>query len=177
MGNHDYLYPHGIPKLMSSDEKKHQEWTHMQIGESYKTNVQKWPFIKIMELSNQRNITFQHYGFDKETNWFKDHITEPSEDDLDKMFKGDNSKIIFYGHNHEASDLIGNCRYINLGSAGCYNKSEVRIGILNVSDFELNIEKYSIPYDDNGLMEEYEIRKVPARDFIKKKFITRNLKM
>jgi len=173
MGNHDYLYPHGIPESMNEDEKKHQEWTHSQIGDIYKTNVREWPFIKSMELTNQRDITFQHYGFDNSTNWFKEHIAEPNEDDLDKMFEGTKSDIIFYGHNHQASDIVGKSRYVNLGSAGCHFTPEVRVGILYVSDTKMNLEKYSGPYDDNKFMEAFEIRKVPARDFIKKKFILR----
>lgn len=174
MGNHDYLYPFGIPDTMSAEEKKHQEWTHEQIGNFYKTSVQKWPFIKEIELSGQRKITLQHYGIDKKTNWFKDHIAVPDESDLDRLFDGNNANIIFYGHNHMASDITGNCRYVNLGSAGCFTKAEVRIGILKISETALNLEKLSVPYDDNGFMEEFEIRQVPAREFIKKHFISRN---
>ncbi|HOY21369.1 MAG TPA: hypothetical protein PLC89_28910 [Haliscomenobacter sp.] len=53
-------------------------------------------------------------------------------------------------------------------------EAEVRIGILKISDAELNLDKLSVPYDDNDLMEEFEIRQVPTREFIKKHFITRN---
>ncbi len=174
MGNHDYLYPFGIPKLMSDEEKKHQEWTHQQIGDSYQSYVQSWPFSKEIELGNNRSITFQHYGFDKKTNWFKEYIDNPNSSDLDELFDGYRSDIIFYGHNHLASDINGKCRYVNLGSAGCYNKPEVRIGILEVLDIELNLTKLSVPYDDDGFMEEFEIRNVPARAFIKKNFVTRS---
>ncbi len=174
MGNHDYIYPNGIPKSMSEEEKKHQEWTHMQIGDSYKSYVQNWPFIKKIELSNNRSITFQHYGFDEKTNWFKEHIDDPDASDLDELFAGNNSDIIFYGHNHISTDINGKCRYVNLGSAGCFNKPEVRIGILEVLDIKLNVVKLSVPYDDDGFMEEFEIRNVPAKEFIKKNFVTRN---
>lgn len=92
---------------------------------------------------------------------------------MNALFEGIYSEMVFYGHNHEASDIQGNCRYINLGSAGCYDRSEVRLGILKVSDEELTLEKHSILYDDNGLMEEFEKRKVPARDFITSNFISR----
>lgn len=61
-----------------------------------------------------------------------------------------------------------------MGSAGCYNKQEVRIGILEVFDLELNLTKLSGPYDDDGFMEEFEIRNVPARAFIKKNVVTRS---
>jgi predicted phosphodiesterase len=151
MGNHDYWYPYGIPKLMQGEEEAHQKWTHEQIGELYKSDVQKWPFIKEFELSNKRKITFQHYGFDEKTNWFKAHITNPNESDLDTLFEGNNSDIIFYGHNHSASDIIGHCRYVNLGSAGCFNKPEVRLGILEVSETTLKLEKFSFAYNDESI--------------------------
>ena len=61
-----------------------------------------------------------------------------------------------------------------LYTSGCYNKPEVRIGILEVLDIELNLTKLSVPYDDDGFMEEFEIRNVPARAFIKKNFVTRS---
>ena len=61
-----------------------------------------------------------------------------------------------------------------MGSAGCFNKPEVRIGILEDLDIKLNIVKLSVPYDDDGFMEEFEIRNVPAKEFIKKNFVTRN---
>jgi predicted phosphodiesterase len=174
MGNHDYLYPFGIPNLLSAEEKAHQEWTHLQIGNSYKAVVQKWPFVKHIELSNQRKIIFQHYGVDEKTKWFKAHIAAPNETDLDRLFDYNKADIIFYGHNHVSSDITGMCRYVNLGSAGCFSKAEVRIGILKISDDELNLEKLSVPYDDDGFMEEFEIREVPAREFIKKNFISRS---
>lgn len=174
MGNHDYLYPYGIPKSISEEEKIHQEWTHRQIGDSYKNNIKLWPFVKELKLSNNRIITFQHYGIDEKTNWFKEHIENPNAADLNEMFTGINSDIIFYGHNHVASDVNGNSRYVNLGSAGCFNKAEVRIGIMDVLDIELNLLKLSVPYDDDGFMEAFEIRNVPAREFIKKNFVSRN---
>lgn len=173
MGNHDYLYPNGITNLISEEEKKHQEWTHTQLGDSYKSQVKNWPFTKVIELSKNRSITFQHYGFDERTNWFKEYIADPNEFDLNEMFDGNNSDIVFYGHNHIASDIIGNCRYVNLGSAGCFNKPEVRIGVLEVLNHEFNLIKLSIPYEDDGFMEEFEVRNVPAKEFIKKNFVSR----
>ena len=54
--------------------------------------------------------------------------------------------------NHEASDIMGKARYVNLGSAGCFDKAEVRLGILEIEGEELSLEKYSIAYEDGGFM-------------------------
>jgi len=146
MGNHDHWFAFGLPvataKLMIKDLKsnevaEHYAWTYQQIGTSYKNIVQKWPFKMELKADNGKNIGFQHYGIDKQTNWFKDFVQKPASNDLDYLFKEINADFIFYGHNHNASDLQGNSRYVNLGSAGSYNKPEVRIGILDISQEKL----------------------------------------
>lgn len=177
MGNHDYWFAFGLPDpqphWMSDEEVAHQKWTHQQIGESNRHLAQDWKFVRELTLENGRSITFQHYGYDEKTNWFKSFIKNPQRDDLDQLFEGNRSDLVFYGHNHEPNDTTGNCRYVNVGSAGCYTKSAVRLGVLDVSHESLNLEKFSIHYDDNGLMEEFERRNVPARTFIKRNFLSR----
>jgi len=83
--------------------------------------------------------------------------------------------LIFYGHNHTASDITGKSRYVNLGSAECFNKAEVRIGIIEIRNNEYTLEKLNIPYVDDGFMEAFDIRQVPARDLIRQAFITREV--
>ena len=177
MGNHDHWYAHGlpnpIPDYMSDDEVDHHKWVHLQLGEVYKSKVQSWPFTVQLELGVDKTVTFQHYGLNKQRNWFKSFIKDPIATDMDQLFDGIITDFVFYGHHHEASDLTGMCRYVNLGSAGCYDKPEVRLGILELINNDLQLQKYSIPYEDNGLMQEYDKRTVPARHFIKKVFITR----
>jgi predicted phosphodiesterase len=177
MGNHDYLYPFGIPNprpgLMSEEEEQHQIWTHQEIGGRYKNDVATWPFVKEMHLSNNRQITFQHYGLDQQTNWFKNYIPNPGPTDLDELFGDTSSEILFYGHNHVPGDIVGRCRYVNLGSAGCFDKSVVRLGILEVTEHKMELVKHAVGYDDNGLMAAFEKRNVPGRAYIMEHFITR----
>ena len=70
---------------------------------------------------------------------------------LDEMFADYKSDMIFYGHQHQPSDIQGRCRYVNLGSAGCHDRPEVRVGILEITDTDLDLEKLSLPYEDDGL--------------------------
>jgi len=149
---------------------KHYNWTYEQAGETNKSLVKKWPFKKEIKSDFGKTITFQHYGIDKQTNWFKDVLRTPNRSDLDELFKELNSNFVFYGHNHKASDIQGNSRYVNLGSAGSYYKPEVRLGILDLSQEELVLEKHAIRYDDTGLMEEFEKKQVPARSIVKNAF-------
>ena len=176
IGNHDYWYAYGlpspIPASMSKEEVDHQKWTHKEIGESFVNEVKTWKFSIDLSVGNKK-VTFQHYGLNKNQNWFAPIIKNPDESDLDKMFEGIGSNMIFYGHHHQPSDIQGKSRYVNLGSAGCNDKPEVRIGILEISNDLLILEKRSVIYDDNGLMEAFEQKKVPARAFITNVFITR----
>jgi len=171
MGNHDYWFAYGnIPK-MDEEGTQHQKWTHRQIGEELKEVVQQWNFVEELNIQNKK-IIFQHYGIDENTSWFKEFVARDIES-LDRLFDGIDAEMIFYGHLHIASDIQGKSRYVNLGSAGCYSKPEVRLGILEVDEDKLAVEKFSLPYDDDGFMEAFDIRQVPARDFIRKTFITR----
>lgn len=172
MGNHDYYFAHGIPESMKGEERQHQTWTHQQIGEKFKKVVQQWNFVEELNIQN-RKIRFQHYGIDDDARWFKDFLLPVERKGLDKLFEGIAAEIIFYGHNHDSSDVQGKARYVNLGSAGCHDKPEARLGILEIDEDKLVLEKFSLAYDDNGLMEEYDIREIPARDFIRKTFIKR----
>ncbi|WP_372753882.1 hypothetical protein [Labilibaculum sp.] len=135
--------------------------------------MKKWRFSLDYPIGDGRKITFQHYGLNRDQNWFAPGIKNPSVEELDILFGGIDSEIIFYGHKHDEDDRKGRCRYVNLGSVGCYYKPEVRIGILELSEGKFELEKRSIPYDD-GLMEEFEIRKVPVRERITHTFIKRD---
>ena len=177
MGNHDYWFANGIPylrpKLMSKEEYEHQKWSHIQIGLEKRDIVKQWKFIEELSINEYQKVTFMHYGYDEKEKWFKEFVKKPNREKLDKLFEGIESEFIFYGHNHESSDIIGNSRYVNLGSTGCNTKPEVRIGILEMNTTRTRLEKITEPYDDNGLMEDFEKRKVPARDFIMNNFIVR----
>jgi len=39
---------------------------------------------------------------------------------------------------------------------------------------QLNLHHHFLPYDDNGLLEIYDEKQIPARDFIRKAFIVRH---
>jgi len=172
MGNHDYWFAYGVPESKEQEARQHQIWTHQQIGEEFKPIVQQWNFVEELNIQN-RKIRFQHYGIDENTRWFKSFLLPVERLGLDKLFKGIDADIIFYGHDHESSDVQGRTRYVNLGSAGCHDKPEVRLGILEANEGKLVLEKFSLPYNDDGLMEAFDTREVPARDFIRKTFIIR----
>ena len=177
MGNHDYWYgfglPNPIPTNMSTDEVAHQNWTHAQIGSDYIAIVKKWDWISTIHLSKNLSVACMHYGLNEKGNWFKPHIKFPDKKALDDLFHGVKADLIIYGHNHLASDKSGRSRYINLGSAGCYRRAEARVATLEMEEDGYQLTQASLPYDDRTFLEAFESRKVPAREFILKNFITR----
>lgn len=59
---------------------------------------------------------------------------------------------------------------MNIGSAGCYRRVEIRLAILEIVNSKCIVTKMCVSYDDKGLIEAFEKRKVPARGFITKNF-------
>lgn len=176
MGNHDYWYCNGLPtpNEMNNGELSHHKWIHNEIGESYKESVKAWKLNIEYEYYQNKKITFRHYGLNKEKSLFKSIIKNPTAKELDEIFEDVESEIIFYGHEHQSSDKKGRSRYVNLGSAGCFDKPKSRIGILEIQADKLILRKESLEYNDKKLLKEFEKRKVPERDFILNVFMKRN---
>lgn len=179
MGNHDYWYAHGLPDpvpgYMHPDEEAHQRWTHAQIGTTHQPTLQNWPFSMSIVTPGMQQITFVHYALNSDKTWFRTLIKNPEDRDIKQLFQEIEGDYIFYGHQHSPHDCKGNRRLINLGSAGCYHQSTVRIAILDCNQSSVEIKKISIEYDDDGLLEEFDRRDVPAKTFIRKVFITRKM--
>jgi putative phosphoesterase len=177
MGNHDYWYAHGLPDplpdYMHPDEVAHQKWVHAQIGNDYYEAVQQWPFEMIMDMPNGQSLTFVHYALNDQANWFRSFIKNPSGPEIENLFQETKGDIIFYGHDHRPFDYRGTRRYLNPGSAGCFDQPILRLAIMDCTQDAVNISKLEIEYDDKGLMEAFDKRNVPAKAFIRKTFITR----
>ncbi len=179
MGNHDEWYAHGIkkvPNYMKSGEYKHHQWVHKQLGKNLKKEFQKWPWFLKIHLEGNFKIDCRHYGLttnDHKKNKLKGFLKKHEAKQLDKLFDNVDANLVLYGHTHQSTDESGVKRYINPGSAGCYNKAEAKLLIIKSGDGRIKLEKHRVKYDDGKMMEEFEIRKVPDRDLIKKVFIIR----
>jgi putative phosphoesterase len=177
MGNHDYWYAHGLPDpvpgYMHPDEVAHQRWTHKQIGENFQQAVQNWPFSLTIKTMHHHKISFLHYALNHDKSWFRSIIKNPEDRDVEELFKDTPGDLIFYGHLHIPHDCSVSKRYINLGSAGCHHQPVVRLAVLDCLKKEIAIKKLAVEYEDDGLLEEFDRRNVPAKAFIRKVFITR----
>jgi putative phosphoesterase len=173
MGNHDLYYVKGLPQpqpeRMSAGEAQHQLWTHRQLGEQRRAIISQWPMM-LEEHIDEWETVFLHYGLSAEGNDFMRVVHSPGRDDLDRIFGEQKERIIFFGHDHAPSDMQGRARYVNPGSLGCCPISAARYTIARYEDGQVNIQHYSVAYDDRDLFGAFESRNVPEREFIYKTF-------
>ena len=172
-GNHELYFVNGLPKpqpnWMSDGEVQHQLWTHKQVGEHRKSIISQWPMILENVIDGSKTV-FIHYGLTPGGEDFIGIVHNPSDGDLDTIFAERKAQIIFFGHDHSASDIKGKARYINPGSLGCCPTALARYTIAKYEDGAVDIQHHSIAYDDKDLFNTFEKRDVPEREFIYKAF-------
>lgn len=172
-GNHDLYFVRGLPDprpaWMSDGEVRHQAWTHAQLGAGRRSIVAAWPLVH-EEVFEGVHVVFIHYALDPSGKGFAGIARQPSGADLDPMLAQYRASIVFFGHDHSASDVQGESRYINPGSLGCCPQAQARYTVVTFSGQQADIQRRSIPYDDQELYEAFEKRNVPERDFIYRAF-------
>jgi hypothetical protein len=157
---------------MSEREYAHQQWTNSLLGPHLRAAVGQWQYLLEQEIEGVR-LTFLHYALASSGSGFAPIIQQATTEELDTLFTGYDSHLIFYGHHHPFSDLQGRARYINPGSLGCYTKAEARYTLVTLQHGHCYIEHRSIPYDDAALFEAFQTRNVPEREFICRTFLSR----
>ena len=174
MGNHDAWFAHGLPQPWpwTGGELEHQHWVHSSLDVSLKPMVARWPYVIEENLEGVR-VTFLHYGLRESGSEFASVVKDPTADDLERMYARYGSDIVFYGHQHTASDLSGRARYVSLAAAGCSVEPVARFVILTCAGQGCTLEQHAAPYDDADLFREFERRGVPERELIRRVFFGR----
>jgi predicted phosphodiesterase len=173
MGNHDYWYVQGLPQprpeWMSEGEVRHQRWTHSQLGPDFRDVIASWPFV-IEEEYCGFHVAFMHYGLGEDSQSYKSFALNPSTQDLDDMFMSTDADLVFFGHDHLSSDIVGNSRYINPGSLGCQKIPMAPYCIVEFRKGDFDVRHCRAQYYDDELYQAFEARKVPERGFIYEAF-------
>lgn len=178
MGNHEAycldLLPHDGASGMSAGEVAHHAWVRAALGTALREVVARWPW-RLEEQCNGARVAFMHYALDDSGRDFAPFVPHPDAWTLDPLFARYRADLVFYGHNHAASDVRGQGRYINPGSLGCCEEPVARFITLDIGDDDsaYTLVKHAIPYDDAALLQAFDERGVPDRDFIRRAFFTR----
>ncbi|MDE6386031.1 MAG: metallophosphoesterase family protein, partial [Eubacterium sp.] len=151
-GNHEKYLLEGMPyeypneERMSLAEMKHHKWEHGLLSAESVAFLKGLPY-KIETTYEDFNISIMHYCMDSDGHYI-DNKTNPSEDDLNKMFAKDSGNIILYGHNHCRNICKGDKLYINVGSLGCpvQDKNLARAGILYIEKENVEIQLLDVEY-------------------------------
>jgi predicted phosphodiesterase len=173
VGNHDSYFVHGLPTpqpaWMSDGEVQHQRWTHARLDPKLRSVLADWPLLLGLDFEGVRTL-FVHYALAPTGQDFQPVIRDPTPADLDRVFDMPDVALIFYGHHHPSSDLVGRARYVNPGSLGCHREAMARYCVVEFHRGQYRIEHRSVPYDDGPLLEAFERRAVPEREFIYRAF-------
>lgn len=175
MGNHEEYFVRGISNVkseyMSEGEKRHQIWVASSLNDKIREVMSKFPYL-IEENIEGINVAFMHYalnyGENKET--FKPIEKNVIEESMDNLFKEVDAEVIFYGHEHNASNIKGKKHYINVGSSGCTKGDITHCTIIEFKNRSYNIQVHEMKYEKDKIFKELYEREVPEREFISKIF-------
>ncbi|MGC9398743.1 MAG: metallophosphoesterase family protein [Anaerolineae bacterium] len=178
MGNHELRYLNGMPReqpdAMTDLEFQHVRWMQRVLGPDYRTAVRRFP-RRIERTIYGRRLCFLHYapGGDR---WDLHPVVEhPTPAQLDAMFAGCHADLVFYGHHHPPADHTGRARYINPGALGCSVDGRARFVLLHVAeDGTYRLEKRTVLYNRQAVLQDLERRRVPGQAFISEAFFGSN---
>lgn len=169
MGNHDTWLANGLPSSnppwLTAGEAEHHFWLSTAFPPEEKRLIAQWPYESTLTCEGIKT-SFAHYGFDRVTREFKPAVFDPTGADLDKIFQDHDADLLFYGHNHEASDRVGRAHYVNPGSLGCYHRSLARYAVVEFKHGTYTVDYRFAPYDDFDLVRAFEDRQIPEREVI-----------
>jgi len=172
MGNHESCYVKGIgpeTDLRDEGERRHQIWTHAQLGLALRGQVANWPRIVERRWDGLRMV-FVHYALEPGGQRYAPVERERSAANMARLFAALDAEAIFYGHDHMQSDVVGKARYVNPGSLGCFVRAEARYCIVDIRDGQMTVIQHRVPYDDAPLAKAFVQRDVPDRVFIVRTF-------
>jgi putative phosphoesterase len=178
VGNHDNMLVEGIPNTLPgwvhpenpfertlwAHVEANAHWTHAQVDPRWQSLIATWP-RQIRAEYEGVEVAFQHYAFASAGDGFKPWVHDATAADLDALFEPNGADILFYGHAHPQSDLVGRAQYVNPGSLGCHTHAVARYCVAEFHRGTFVIEHRCVPYDDDELFRAFEHRAVPGRAF------------
>ena len=177
MGNHDAWFAFGLPDesatWMAPEEREHQHWVHAQLDPALKHVVAAWPYASSLRIEGLR-LDFLHYPLNESGGFRSPQELTP--DAAAALFQLPTSTLVFFGHDHRPWDLTaGTTRLVNPGALGCSPDPVARFVLVEVeSGGSYALSFHNAPYDPRPVFRALEMRRVPARDFIRQTFLPRD---
>jgi len=170
MGNHDSWCLKGDPGPGKPPGiLAHLEWTWKRVSPAHRMKMADWPFRIERDYDGFR-VAFQHYALDSSGRDFQEIERPPAPALYDSMFPASGVSVVFFGHDHEASDTAGRSRYLDPGSLGAGPEPVARWLLARFGKNGMEMEKRGVPYDRNLLWRDFEEREVPGRTEIISRF-------
>lgn len=177
MGNHDAWFAFGLPDESTTSmpvaEREHQQWVHAQLDPTLRHAVAAWPYASSLRINGLR-LDFLHYPLTESAEFRPPQ--ELSADVAASLFQLPTSTLVFFGHDHRAWDVTaGTTRFANPGALGCSRDAVARFALVEVeAGGTFSLSFHGAPYDPEPLFRALEMRRVPARDFIRRTFLPRD---
>jgi putative phosphoesterase len=172
-GNHEVYFVNGVSNSplgnISPSEVQHHRWTHACLTKEHKSMIANWPFLIKHEFEGVR-AAFMHSGLGESGHDIQGIPRNANGVDLDKLYASHGADLVFYGHRHEDSDKQGQARYVNPGSLGCNHVATARYCTVEFKHGHYQVDHHLVAYEDAGLLNAFEERQVPDRNFIYKAF-------
>lgn len=175
-GNHEKYLLEGMPseypneENMGYEEMNHHKWEHSLLSKNSIAFLKSLPYRTDIKIED-RKISILHYCMDHNGHYIN-FKTNPSENELKRMFQNIDSDIIIYGHNHSRNICKSDKIYINVGSLGCpaQDKNIARGGIADIENGIVEIQPIYIKYDVNPIINRIDKLNYPDAANIKKYF-------
>lgn len=180
-GNHELMVLYELSeenkKLISPGELEHTDWYKSQLTpEMFKFLNQKPLFLK--RQYEGVDALFLHYPYDPGQP-LEDipYLGVKHDDDyIKEIFSKYSANLICFGHDHLPSYNSNEKKLINPGALGCSKTSIARFVVIAIEGNEFEIEKFALDYDDSTILNDFETRQVPERDYICRTFYGNRLR-
>jgi predicted phosphodiesterase len=130
----------------------------------------QWPYVLEDKFEGVRAL-FLHYGLVPSGRDLVPVIKHATASDPDQVFLSRDAALIFYGHDHTASDTEGRARYVNPGSLGCSQRAIARYCIADIHRGKCAIAHRSVLYDDADVFTTFD-RHFICQAFFGERFCT-----
>ena len=152
LGNHDrdFVLRHAQTRYMSHVPTEHKMQVFSTLSEQMRQAVMSFP-LSVTRICGGEKLLFCHYAlrdepFDWEQFPFMPLQKNPTAEIFDEIFHTD-ADAVFFGHKHEACDIVGKRLYVDVGSVACHPEYFAQAVVIDCDDDNWSYRRVQTPYD------------------------------